>query len=173
MESGKGRIIFLNGTSSAGKSTLAKALRLRLEPQFHYYASDQLVEAAFRPLDKDVGYRCRRAFFDGFHRSIPAFASVGIDLLVEHIVEEQTWADDLKTLLAPFDVFWVGVHASLAELERRERLRGNRQIGEALYRLQTHSFCRYDVEVDTTTQALDQNVDEIVRAWKGRFRLVL
>lgn len=168
LENGKGRIILLNGTSSAGKSTLAKMLRYKLEPQFHYYASDQLADAGFRPLDKDVCYRWREAFFDGFHKSIPAFASAGIDLLVEHIVEEQSWADDLKTLLEPFDVFWVGVHAPTAEIERRERLRGNRQIGEGLYHLNTHSFCQYDLEIDTI-QSLDDNVDTILAAWEDRF----
>ena len=170
MESCNGRIILLNGTSSAGKSTLAKALRLQLEPQFHYYASDQLADAGFRPLDNDIGYRCRQQFFDGFHRSIPAFASVGIDLLIEHIVEEKSWADELNNLLVPFDVFWVGVHAPVAELERRERARGDRQIGEALYHLKTHSFCSYDIEVDTR-QPIEQNVAGIVAAWKGRLEL--
>ncbi len=169
MAQGTGRIILLNGTSSAGKSTLAKALRLKLEPQFHYYASDQLAEAGFRPLDKDVGYRWRQEFFDGFHRSIPAFASVGIDLLIEHIVEEQSWADDLKSILAPLDVFWVGVHAPRAELKRREHLRGDRQIGEALYHLKTHSFCSYNIEIDST-QPVGDNVTTIVDAWKGRPR---
>lgn len=162
-----GRIILLNGTSSAGKTTLAKALRPSLEPQFHYYASDQLADQGFRPLDKQVHYQWRRAFFDGFHRSIPAFASVGIDLLVEHIVEEQSWANDLETLLAPFDVFWVGVHAPITEIERRERLRGDRQIGEGLYHMKTNGFCRYDVEVNTM-EPIELNVEKIVGAWKNR-----
>ena len=90
-----------------------------------------------------------------------------MDLLVEHIVEEQLWADDLAKLLAPFDTFWVGVHAPLAELERRERLRGDRQIGEALYHLKTHSFCRYNVEIDSM-QPLSRNVNTIVKAWSRR-----
>ncbi len=171
MTHSKGRIILLNGTSSAGKTTLAKAMRVRLESQFHYYASDQLADAGFRPLDKEVGFKWREIFFEGFHCSIPAFASVGIDLLIEHIVEEQSWADELKILLASYDVFWVGVHAPIAELERRERLRGNRQIGEALYHLKTHSFCSYDIEVDTM-QPLDQNVAAIVSAWKSRSKRV-
>jgi len=169
MEKKHGRIILLNGTSSAGKSTLAKALRPSLEPQFHFYASDQLADEGFRPLDKQVNYQWRQAFFDGFHRSIPAFASVGIDLLVEHIVEERSWADDLSTLLAPFDVFWVGVHAPIEEIRRREHQRGNRQIGEGLFHLKTHSFCRYDIDIDTM-QPLDQNVAKIVAAWKDHIR---
>jgi chloramphenicol 3-O phosphotransferase len=167
MAQSRGRIILLNGTSSAGKSTLAKALRVELEPQFHYYSSDQLADAGFRPRDKDVRFKYRESFFEGFHRSIPAFAEVGLDLLVEHIVERQSWADDLKALLSPFDVFWVGVHAPLAEIERRERLRGNRQIGEGAYHLKTHTFCQYDLEVDTT-QPLERNVETILAAWRSR-----
>jgi chloramphenicol 3-O phosphotransferase len=167
MAQSRGRIILLNGTSSAGKSTLAKVLRVRLAPQFHYYSSDQLADAGFRPLDGNVRFKYRESFFEGFHRSISAFAEVGLDLLVEHIVECQSWADDLKVLLSPFDVFWVGVHAPVAEIERRERLRGNRQIGEGVYHLKTHTFCEYDLEVDTT-QPLEQNVETILTAWRSR-----
>ena len=161
------RIILLNGTSSAGKTTLAAALRLRLEPQFCYYSSDQLADAGFRPLDEEVRLQTRPLFFDGFHRSIAAFSEAGIDLLVEHIVEEQTWAQELARLLAPFDVFRVGVHASPAELARREQARGDRMIGEANDHLRTHSFCRYDIEVDSM-QPLHRNVEAIIHAWNQR-----
>lgn len=164
----KGRIILLNGTSSAGKSTLAAELRKTLEPQFHYYASDQLADAGFRPLDKEARFQCREAFFEGFHKSIVAFAEAGLDLLVEHILETQSWANSLAALLSPFDVFWVGVHAPLIEIEQRERLRGNRQIGEGAFHLKTHTFCKYDIEVDTM-QPLGDNVDVILTAWRSRF----
>ena len=162
-----GRIILLNGTSSAGKSTLARALRPKLEPQFCFYASDQLADADFRPIQSEARASGRESFFDGFHRSIPAFAAAGLDPLVEHIVEEQSWADDLAKLLSPFDTFWIGVHAPLSELERREQLRGDRQIGETASHLKTHSFCHYDVEVDSM-QPINQNVNIIVDAWKRR-----
>lgn len=160
-------MILLNGTSSSGKSTLAQALRVELEPQFHFYASDQLADEGFRPLDKEVRFAWRETFFEGFHRSIPAFASVGLDLLIEHIVEEKHWVEQLQALLAPFDVFWVGVHAPVTEIERREKLRGDRQQGEGLYHLKTHEFCTYDVEVDTTNPTAE-NVTTILDSWKSR-----
>ncbi len=125
-----GRIILLNGTSSAGKTTIARALRAKIDPGFCYYASDQLAEGGFRPVDAAARKAGRSAFFEGFHRSIVAFAGAGIDLVVEHIVEEQRWADELAELLAGFDVFWVGVHAPMEEVERREALRGDREAGE-------------------------------------------
>ncbi len=169
MPHSKGRIILLNGTSSAGKTTLAHALRAKLEPQFHSYCSDQLADAGFRPLEQETRYAWRESFFAGFHRSIPAFAEAGLDLLVEHIVESQSWADQLKVLLCPYDVFWVGVHAPVAEIERRERLRADRQPGEGVYHLKTHTFCTYDLAVDTM-QPLASNVAAIVAAWHRRTR---
>lgn len=78
----KGRIILLNGTSSSGKTTFARALRSALDPQFHYYASDQLADEGFRPLIEPTRFLWREAFFDGFHRSIASFANAGLDLLV-------------------------------------------------------------------------------------------
>ena len=169
MASRMGRIILLNGTSSSGKSTLAQALRLELEPQFHFYASDQLADEGFRRLDKKLCFACRQTFLDVFHRWIPAFAGTGMDLLIEHTVEEKDWADQLQILLSPFDVFWVGVHAPVSEIERRERLRGNRQQGEGLYHLKTHQFCPYNVEVDTT-KPISQNVTTIINGWNSRPR---
>ena len=164
-----GRIILLNGTSSSGKSTLALALRPALDPDFHYYASDQLADAGFRPTDAAIRMEWRESFFHGFHASIAAFASAGLDLLVEHIIEEQSWAEELTRILARFDVFWVGVHAPIAEMTRREKARGNRHIGEALEHLNTHSFCKYDIEVDTTFP-VEINVEAIVDQWKVRQR---
>ena len=164
------RIIFLNGTSSSGKSTLAKALRTALTDPFCYYASDQLADAEFRSRrESEHVVSERERFFNGFHRSIAAFAEADNDLIVEHIVEEQSWADDLAILLAPFEVFWVGFHAPLEEVERREILRGDRTVGEARYDLKTHDYCRYDIEVDAT-QALEDQVRQVVAAW-SRWRM--
>lgn len=162
-----GRIIILNGTSSAGKTTLARALRFELDPGFCYYASDQLADGGFRPIDLEVRFATRQRFFDAFHRSIPALAGAGLDLLVEHIIEQQTWADEISTLLADFDVFWVGVHSPIHEIERREKLRGDRSIGEGLFHLKTHEFCTYHLEVDSTRPTAGVAKD-IAEAWRNR-----
>ena len=161
------RIIILNGTSSAGKTTLAKALRSAIAEPFCYCASDQLAEAGFRA-DRRLAPADERArFFDGFHRSIGAFAEAGNDLLVEHIVEEAAWWSQLQTVLQPFDVFWVGVHAPVPEIERRERERGDRYVGEAAYHLKTHDYCSYDVEVDTSLPQ-QEVLGTILRTWRDR-----
>lgn len=158
-------IIILNGTSSSGKTTIAKALRIHLPKTFCYYASDQLADAGFRQLDKDTDERQR--FFDGFHRSIAAFAEAGNDLLIEHIIEEQSWAEDVRNLLKPFDTFRVGIHAPLEKLQRREKARGNRTIGEAEYHLNTHDFCDYDFKIDSSGNT-ESAAQAIANAWAER-----
>jgi chloramphenicol 3-O phosphotransferase len=145
------KIILLNGTSSSGKTTLALALQEALDEPFCYYASDQLAEAGFRArIDFPEAPTERDRFFAGFHRSIAAFASCHNHLIVEHVIEEPHWAKDLQTLLAPFEVLWVGVHAPLHLLVHREQQRGNRRPGEARYHLKTHQYCTYDLEIDST-----------------------
>jgi chloramphenicol 3-O-phosphotransferase len=89
-------IILLNGASSAGKSTLAKELQARLPVPFWHYLIDHLLAAQVLPRARiDSGEfrwpQQREAFFDGFHRSIAAFAGAGNPLIVEHIVETGGW----------------------------------------------------------------------------------
>jgi chloramphenicol 3-O phosphotransferase len=63
-------------------------------------------------------------------------------------------------------VFLVGVHCPLEELERRERARGDRGVGDARRDLETvHTFCAYDLEVDSTAPP-EQNAARILAAWE-------
>jgi len=160
------RIIIINGTSSAGKSTISKAMR-RHFPTFCYFASDQLANEGFRPLIRSDVERNR--FFDGFHRSIAGFADAGCDIIVEHIVEEQSWKEDIERLLQNHSVLWVGVRCPVEVLERREAERGDRTVGEALYHNKTHEYCQYHLEVDTNTES----TDEIIHCIKGHYENML
>jgi chloramphenicol 3-O phosphotransferase len=168
-----GKIILLNGASSSGKSTLARALQDKLEEPFWHYSIDHLIAAKILPSARVkqgdfVWSEMRPAFFEGFHHALPAFAEAGNNLIVEHIVETSEWMMRLLHLLRHLDVFFVGVHCPLPELERRERERGDRKIGEAKadYEI-THTFCTYDFEVDST-EPLEHTVNKVIAAWKVR-----
>lgn len=168
-----GKIILMNGASSAGKSTLAAALQARMDEPFWHYSIDHLISANVLPGDRlDAGHfqwkDMRPRFFEGFHASLPALAGAGNNLLVEHIVESAEWMDRLARLLQHLDVFFVGVHCPLEELERREILRGNRRLGEAKADFEkTHRYCEYDFEVAATLPAIE-NADSVIAAWKRR-----
>ena len=168
-----GKVILLNGASSSGKSTLAQALQSALDEPFWHFSIDHLIAAHTLPKARiDSGEfpwrEMRPHFFEGFHRCLPALAAAGNNLIVEHIVETEAWMHRLLRLLHPFDVFFIGLHCPLPELERREIERHNRKIGEARADFEiTHTFGSYDFELNTT-EPLDDNVKALIAAWKAR-----
>jgi len=170
-----GKIIFVNGASSSGKSTLSGALQAELDEPFWHFSIDHLREANVLPSQRIKSGEflwpdMRPAFFEGFHRCLPALAGAGNNLIVEHIIETEAWMHRLVRLLEPFDVFFVGVHCPLPELERRETERGNRRPGEARQDYGViHTFGVYDFEMDST-EPLDRNVTAFLAAWKARKR---
>ena len=168
-----GKILLINGASSAGKSTLARSLQQQLHEPFLHLSFDHLRESNTVPMARirngELDWALMRpAVFDGFHRSLPAFAIAGNNLIVDHIIEQDDWMADLVQLLAPFDVFFVGVHCPLPELERRARHRGDRRIGEARTDFHAmHRFTTYDFDIDTT-QPTERNVARLISAWQVR-----
>jgi chloramphenicol 3-O phosphotransferase len=150
----QGRVIFLNGTSSSGKTSIATALLEILDPPHFHMSVDMFnrMRSQRRTLDLDrasVSALLRLTCL-GFHRAVAGMASAGNPVILDHVLSERWRLLDCLQVLDGHDVVLVGVHCSLAEVERRERLRGHRVLGLAAeqYR-RVHSHAMYDVEVDT------------------------
>ncbi|GLS34090.1 hypothetical protein GCM10007937_58030 [Mesorhizobium albiziae] len=112
----------------------------------------------------------REAFFDGFERSLVAYIQAGNSLIVEYIMETPEWMRRMVRLLQGYDVFFVGVRCSLAELERRELARGDRPIGDARRDHHTiHEYCTYDAELDGMLLP-DVNAAKLISLWQTRQR---
>lgn len=166
-----GSIILLNGASSAGKSTIARAIQeaadgpiLRLSLDLFFFGS---VLPPMRDGRFDWGPMKQR-LLAGYYPSLSAFARAGNDLVVDHVFESQIDYDGMMAVLEGLDVFLVGVHCPLEELERRELARGDRRIGDARIDVETvHSFCDYDLDVDGTLPPA-VNAQRILQAWANR-----
>ena len=167
-------VIFLHGASSSGKSTLARAVQAKLPLPFWHYSIDHLRDSGVLPSDRlkrgDFQWRdLRAAFFDGFHRSVAAFADAGNNIILEHILDTAGWREQLAHLLAGHDVLFVGLHVGVEELNRREQARGDRPAGSAAADYHSiHNGLRYDLEVRTDGD-LDENVAAIISAWSSRY----
>jgi chloramphenicol 3-O phosphotransferase len=112
----------------------------------------------------------RPAVFKGIHQCLPALATAGNNIIFDHIIETKAWLHELITLTSGLDVFFVGLHCSLPELERREIQRGNRRRGEARADLETvHKITSYDLELNSE-QALEDNTTALIEAWQKRKR---
>jgi len=170
-------IIFLNGASSSGKTAIGRTLQTLIERPFFYLSSDQLVESKVLPrVDRNTSEgiwawrTIRPHFFEAFHNCIAAFAMAGNNLIVEHVLEFQSWHDDCVRLLNPFDVFYVGIHCPMEELTRREEIRGNRAIGEGRSHTEDgiHTWGLYDFELDTSLQSVEDGARIILDAFIHR-----
>jgi chloramphenicol 3-O phosphotransferase len=164
-------IIVLNGTSSAGKTTLAKALQDALPEPYLAWGIDTVVYALPRrylgPLwstdvfsygyapDGSIAAIHPAPYGDrlvrGLHAAVAALARAGIHVIVDHVLLAPAWAADLAAAFAGLDVVRVGVLCPLAELQRREKERGDRTLGQARAQFDlVHAAARYDVTVDTS-----------------------
>jgi chloramphenicol 3-O phosphotransferase len=169
-----GKIIFLNGASSAGKSTICNALQKELDEPFLQFSLDLLMFKSNvlpkRP-EKTGPFSwsvIRPKVFQGYYNCLAGLAMAGNNLLVDYIIESKDQLDRLVDCLGLFDVFLVGVHCSLEELERREMQRGDRKKGDARRDLETvHTFTAYDFEVNSGSSP-DKIAEEITAAWKKR-----
>lgn len=181
----KARIVILNGVGSAGKSSIAKALQgITTEPFLHVSMDafcemlppayfDHLDGFTFETVPQDgkpsvvirtgsVGERTMR----GMRHAIAAMAAQGNDLIVDDVLlggEKGAY----RQLLAPFEVYWVGVMAPLDVLEDRERQRGDRLIGLARWQFdRVHRDMKYDLEIDTSKETPLQCAQMIKREFR-------
>lgn len=148
-----GLIIFLNGTSSSGKSSIAKALLHTLdEPCFHLPVDAFHAMRSHHELTPDALRAVLLRTWRGFHRAVAGMAAAGNTVVVDHVLSEPWRLDDCLALFPPERVVLVGVRCPLEELERRERDRGDRPLGLAARQIeQVHAHGTYDIECDTTT----------------------
>jgi chloramphenicol 3-O phosphotransferase len=145
----------LNGVSSSGKSSIAKQLLAVLDRPFFHMSVDAFNgmrakerAAELGPAEFDAVLARTRA---GFHRAVAGMAAAGNDLVVDHVLSERWRLLDCLSVLAGYQVVFVGVHCLAEELSRRERARGDRQIGQAVAQLaRVHAHGVYDIECDTT-----------------------
>jgi len=156
-----GTIIFLNGTTSAGKSSILRILQQTLAAPYldagidkfifmlppHYLDfplwNDVLGHASYAG---EMGHR----LFSGMHHAIAALARAGNNIVADHVLVEPAWVRECAELFADFPAYLIGIRCPLDVTEAREKLRGDRTLGQARkqYPL-VHQHGLYDFEVDT------------------------
>jgi len=182
-----GTIIFLNGSSSAGKTTLAHALQDRLTSPYQHVALDQFRDGLpdkFRGLNAPVGTdgsrglnvvpvdgRTTKILFGetgvmllkGMRRAIAAMADAGNNIIVDDIILHKDFLDDYLHVFAHLHVYFVGVHCALSVVNEREAKRPGRFPGTAAGHLELcHAHKTYDVEVDTGEQSVDECSSKVI-----------
>ncbi len=187
-------MIVLNGASSSGKTTLARALQ-DLWPRpliltgidaFIFGWPDRFATYPGEdgsPAAPSTGVRIVSGlgpapswipeFGDDFHsmmrlahESWVLICSGGVNLVIDHVLINPTLRQQARDTLV--GAFWVGVMCDVDELIRRETARGDRHVGFASgTSAVVHQEMNYDLVIDTTatsTELLARQVYDAVMA---------
>lgn len=158
-----GRIVLLNGASSSGKSTIAREfLALMPTPWFHMAVDDFHAMRAYRRYAEGEMAPVVRRTRAGFHRAVAAMASVGNDVIADHVLSEPWRLEDCLDVFGDLPVVFVGVRCGNTELGRREQARRDRDPGTAAAQdAIVHAHGIYDLEVCTDRASPGECADAI------------
>jgi len=166
------QIYIFNGTSSSGKTTLAKALLDRLDNSYTYLSLDNYIKSIFESYEthypkifeneKVISVIIPNLVLT-FHDIINAFLMNNQNVIVDHVLQENEWKDDLFSKIKKYNVFIIGIYCSIGELEKRERERKDRKIGLAAYQFnRVHENMKYDIELNTEENNVEECINEIL-----------
>lgn len=166
-----GRIILLNGTSSSGKTIIAKKLKEELPTTFLYLPIDimtiEMLPKKTLKNEKELLKQLSNILM-GYYYMIDGLVRCGNNVIVDLVFQELNWLKEALKVLHKYNVLFIGVKSSLADAEKRERQRQNRATGQARYQFQrVHRFCLYDIEVNTS----QSSPSEIIKKIKEYYRL--
>lgn len=155
-------ILLINGTSSAGKSSLAWAFQASSDHQWVRLSIDDCFDAF--PAGANLHTVPYDRLRDVFYQSLSLWATQGFDLIVDAVFEDPSCVDKVLHWLHPYNVYLIGLHCPLEVLEQREVQRANRPLGLARSQYPiVHSYCNYDLELNSFTATAEHNVAAIAQ----------
>ena len=181
-------IIFLNGCSSAGKSTIARAIQHLSEKPWLLIGIDTFIHMMppeyigfgekadqgfhFIPEHDELGPLMRiedgpfgKVVVKIIPKVIQTLAEGGFDLIVDEVVFGEEGLKRYAQALSGEMAYFIGVMCDLPTLQEREILRGDRALGlgrDQIRRVHTLSQF-YDLSIDTTTKSAFENAKEILK----------
>ena len=183
------QIIYINGPSSAGKSTLARALQQELDTPFLHIGIDRAIGMMPEKLNNweggeaPQGFSWKQAIDESGHlmHTLQAgpfaekifhtlkeltltLAKMPHYLIIDDVAFGKNDVDSWRKALQEYKVLWVGLNAPIPVLEEREILRSNRMNGSARAQFfPVHDGVSYDLAFDTSKDTLDVIVQTITK----------
>jgi chloramphenicol 3-O phosphotransferase len=178
-----GRVVILNGSSSAGKSSIVQRF---CESRAH--AGDLWISVGIDDFNQKLplgwfdlpgrpgpfsaegvhfervpeglivraGTTARR-MYQVYRRVVALWARAGFNVLVDEVAFEPEAVHAWGIAMSQVDVTWVGLRCDPDVAEERERQRSDRMIGLARgLSTVVHGQIRYDLELDATTSTAEE-----------------
>lgn len=173
------QVIVLNGTSSSGKTSIARVLQELLPEQYLNFSIDSVLYTlpAADLIHMQKGDVITRNGYDwqalvrGYHYCLPGLLQAGLKLVVDN-----AWCDvseklELLTELAGYQVALVGVRCELDEVIRREKQRADRAAGLAAWEFnRVHQYMDYDLTLDSAVASPEDCAAQLIQQLNGAER---
>ncbi|MGI8418906.1 MAG: chloramphenicol phosphotransferase CPT family protein [Nakamurella sp.] len=157
-------VVVLNGGSSSGKSTIARALQPQLPTPFLTFSVDDLIEAMPRSMSEEdpagilissdggviPGPEFRRLEIS-WNRGLAAIAGSGTGVILDDVFLGGAASQQrVREAFTGLQILWVGVRCDPQVAAAREAARGDRPTGMAASQAElVHLGVEYDLEVDS------------------------
>ncbi|HEX6099987.1 MAG TPA: AAA family ATPase [Thermoanaerobaculia bacterium] len=164
-------VVVLNGTSSSGKTSIARTLQELAPRVFLSFSIDNILDSLpasvvagikrGEPLGRDRFLALVRAFY----ACVRELAGLGHDLVIDHAITSREEVEMLVDSVRGHRTLLVGLECAVEVLDARERGRGDRRPGLAAAQAgRVHQWLEYDVVIDTSASGPDQAAREILSA---------
>ena len=169
-----GRIIILNGGSSAGKTSLAKAFQDLMLPEIYLLQGIDMFWFSLPPKQLDLDrvdpefYTHTSLMHDGKeefrivpgpqldklmlgrYKAMSVYLRQGFNIIADEVVWKRSWLEEAIRDLIDFDAYFVNVYCADSVGEAREKSRGDRHAGWNRCSARYASMdALYDLSLDT------------------------
>jgi|GEM_PF-287230 len=178
-------VIFLNGTSSAGKSSIAKQIQeLSPRPFIHTGLDDfalmlpssyiihgeraeqgyQFIHASGPSVTIEMGPVAKQ-LAKVKHQSMKSFLEHGFSIVVDELLLTEEEFQEYVELFQDYRVLFVAIKPPLEVIEEREKARGDRILGLARghYNL-THQGKTYDLIINSSEMTPEESAQVILQS---------
>ena len=161
-------VVVLNGTSSSGKTTIARVVQEIAPRLFLNFSIDSILYTLPPPILE----RLKRGEWAGdirildlvraFYACVRELLALGHDLVIDHAVMTEAEAEMLKDAVHGHEVLTVGLDCPVDVLAERERIRGDRRPGLAAAQCErVHRWLEYDLRIDSARLSPEEAAGEI------------
>jgi chloramphenicol 3-O phosphotransferase len=168
--------IILHGPTSAGKSSLARALQAGSPTPAFHVSLDAFVTMSNRcdmRSDEERG-QAYHIHCDNLRSTLARVANTQFDIILDFVLRDEAELETCFQVLSVRCTYLVQVWAPLHVLEERERRREDRAYGMAREQFGHPAFQRaYDLAVDTSTCTPEEGATAIRSLIRERSRLTL
>ena len=168
----KGKIIFLNGVTSAGKTSIAKEIQELADVMYYHVSNDMFHFMIGEKFWIENGRKCISKSIITMYYAVKGMCENGINVIIDGMLLEMPeyrqeydnlHYDIMQSVLSDINVFMVDVFCPLDECRHRNIRRGDRNEYQSEEQSEEmNKNVRYDFKIDTSVNSAKECAEKIL-----------